>query len=122
MGTIKKKPPGVARPAVHHTGRLPRGRSVLLFALLQRGAENVAERRARIGRAVLGDRLLLLGDFQRLDRNADLTRLLVELGNARIDLLADRKAFRTLLRPVAGELVALDEGRELGPDDLHVDA
>src|SRR6266545_4180845 len=62
-----------------------------LAALLQRGAENIAERRAGVGRAVLGDRLLLLGDLQRLDRNADLARLLVELRHAGIDLLADRE-------------------------------
>src|SRR5581483_4557765 len=94
----------------------------LLLALLERSAENVAERRARIGRAVLGDRLLLLGNFQRLDRNADLARLLVELRHARIDLLADRETLRPLLRAVTRELVALDEGSELGADDLHVDA
>src|SRR5205085_3196016 len=84
-------------------------RSVLLLPLLQRRAENVAERRARVGRAVLGDRLLLLGDFQRLDRDANLARLLVELSHPRIDLLADREPLGPLLGAVAGELVALDE-------------
>src|SRR5687768_4804257 len=94
----------------------------LLVSLLQRGAENIAERRAAIGRAVLGDRLLLLGDLQRLDRNADLARLLVELRHAGIDLLADRETLGPLLGAVAREFGALDEGGELGADDLHVDA
>jgi hypothetical protein len=40
--------------------------------LLQRGAENVAERGAGVGRAELCDGFLLFGDFQRLDRQADL--------------------------------------------------
>ncbi len=38
-----------------------------LVARFQGGAEDVAERGAGIGRAVVGDRLLLLGDFERLD-------------------------------------------------------
>src|SRR5271170_255008 len=43
---------------------------VVLFALaFERGAQDVAERRAGIRRAVLGDRLLLLGNLQRLDRD-----------------------------------------------------
>src|ERR1043165_615573 len=94
----------------------------LFAALAQRGTENVAERRATVGRAVLGDRLLLLGNFQRLDRNADLARLLVELRHAGIDLLADRETLGALLGAVTRKIVALDEGGEIGPDDLHVDA
>src|SRR6266700_7729951 len=90
-------------------------------ALAQRGAEDVAERRAGIGGPELGNRLLLLGDFQRLDRNADLARLLVELRHAGIDLLADRKTLGALLGTVTGEIRPLDEGGELGTDDLHVD-
>src|SRR6202166_4552915 len=42
---------------------------LLVGALLERGAENVAQRRPRIGGAVLRDGFLLLGDFQRLDRD-----------------------------------------------------
>src|SRR5712691_3856824 len=58
-----------------------------LFALaLKRGAEDVAERGARVGGAVLGDRLLLLGDFQRLDRDRNLVRAAVELGYPCVDL------------------------------------
>src|SRR5688572_25492313 len=78
-----------------------------LATLLERGAENVAERRARVGGAVLSDRLLLLGDFQRLDRHADLAGLLVELRHAGIDLLADRETLGPLLGAIAREVVAL---------------
>src|SRR6266700_2398835 len=73
-------------------------------ALAQRGAEDVAKRRARVGGPELGNRLLLLGDFQRLDRNADLARLLVELRHPGIDLLADRETLRALLGTVAGQI------------------
>src|SRR6185312_10228669 len=59
---------------------------LVLVAVLERGAQDVAQRRARIGRAVLRDGLLLFGDFQRLDRDLHLARLLVELDHPRIDL------------------------------------
>ena len=74
---------------------------LVLLALLERGAENVAERRARIGRAVLGDRFLLFGDFQRLDRDRHLAGLAVELGDAGIELLADLEALGALIAAVA---------------------
>src|SRR5438128_10733894 len=73
-------------------------------ALLERGAENVAERSPGIRGAVLGDRLLLLGDFQCLDRYRDLAAAAIELGDARIDLLADREALGALLGAIAGQL------------------
>src|SRR6185437_9780730 len=79
-------------------------------------------RRARIGRAVLRDRLLLLGDFERLDGDGDLARLAIELGDARIDLFADREALGPLVAAIARELVALDEGGELGARNLHLEA
>src|SRR6266566_1935880 len=79
-------------------------------ALLERGAENVAERRAGIRGAVLGDRLLLLGDFERLDRYRDLVAAAVKLGDARVDLLADREALGTLLGAIARKLGPFDEG------------
>src|SRR3984957_15194425 len=95
----------------------------VLFALtLERGAQNIAERCTRIRRAVLRDRLLLLGDFQRLDGDRDTMRAAIELGDPGVDLLANRKAIRTLFGTVAGEFRTLDEGRKLGADDLHVDA
>src|ERR1700759_3122262 len=48
-------------------------------AILERGAQNVPQGRARVGGAVLRDGFLLLGHFQRLDRDLDLSGLLVEL-------------------------------------------
>src|SRR5688572_5528191 len=74
-----------------------------LGALFERGAENVAKRGAGIGGTVLGDGFLLFRHFQSLDRDADLVRLAVKLGHARIDLLADRETFRALLGAIAGE-------------------
>src|SRR6266850_4816311 len=61
-----------------------------LVAVLQRGAKDVAQRRPRIGGAILRDGLLLFGDFQRLDRDLHLAGLLVELDYPRIDLFANR--------------------------------
>src|SRR5581483_3353073 len=94
----------------------------IVLALLQGRAEDVAERGAGIGRAVLGDRFLFLGDFQRLDRDADLVGLLVEIGDPGIDLLALGEALRPLLRAVARQVRPADEGGQVGVDDLHVDA
>src|SRR5262249_13775319 len=94
----------------------------LLGRPLERGSENIAERRAGIGRSILGDRFFLLGDLQRLDRHRDLAGAAIELRHAGVDLLADSEAFRTLLGAVAGELRALDERSEIGADDLYVDS
>jgi hypothetical protein len=83
-----------------------KGSSPLLVAaspILERGAENVAQGRARVGRAVLGDGFLLLGDFQRLDRDLHLAGLLVELDHPRIDLLADRETLGALVVAIASE-------------------
>src|SRR5690349_7085555 len=96
-------------------------RSLLVAALLERLAENVAQGRARIGRTVLRDGFLLFGHFERLDRHLDLAGLLVELDHAGIDLLADGEAFGALVVAVTRELRALDEGREVGTGDLHLD-
>src|SRR5580704_895262 len=105
---------------------LCRPSSELLFLLfggaLERGAEDVAQRRAGIGRAVLGDRLLLLGDFERLDRHRHLVGAAVKLGDPGVHLLADRKALGALLGAVAGEFRALDEGGEIGADEFHLKA
>src|SRR5262245_7940468 len=94
----------------------------LLGCALERGAENVAERCSGIGRAVLRDCFLLLRHFQRLDRHRHLSRTTIELRHAGIDLLADGEALGPLLGAVAGKLGTLDEGGEVGADDLHVDA
>src|SRR5215468_10762551 len=94
----------------------------LFRCALERGAEDVAERRPRIGGAVLGDRLLLFRHFERLDRDLHLVSAAVELGDAGVDFLADREALRALLAAVAGQLGALDEGGEVAADDLHLEA
>src|SRR5450759_5448900 len=52
----------------------------LVVALLERGAQDVAERSTGIGGTILRDRFLLLGDFERLDGDADLVGLAIELG------------------------------------------
>src|SRR6266702_3999332 len=91
-------------------------------AVLERGAEDVAQRRPRIGGAVLRDGCLLFGNFQRLDRDLHLAGLLVELDHAGIDLLTDGEPFGALIVAVTGKLGALDEGGEVGARDLHLDA
>src|SRR5690606_27321388 len=48
--------------------------------------------------------------------------LAVELGDARIDLLAGGETLGALVATVTGKLVALDEGGKVGVDDLHLDA
>src|SRR5215467_1167173 len=102
------------------------GRLFLLGGLfrcaLERGAEDVAERRPRIGGAVLGDRLLLFRHFERLDRDLHLVGAAVELGDAGVDFLPDRETLRPLLAAIARQLGALDEGGEVAADDLHLDA
>src|SRR5260370_11645449 len=95
---------------------------LLVGALLERGAENVAQRRPRIGGAVLRDGLLLFGDFQRLDRDLHLAGLLVELDHPRIDLFADGETLGALIGTLARQLGPLDEGGEVGAGDLDLDA
>src|SRR6202035_3972254 len=86
------------------------------------GAEEVAQRRAEVRGTVLRDRLLLLGDFQRLDRDLHFVGAPIELDDAGVDLLAGGEAVRTLLGTVARQFRSLDEGGIVGADDLHVDA
>src|SRR3981189_396150 len=99
-----------------------RMRRLLVGALLERGAENVAQRRAGIGGAVLRDGFLLFGDFQRLDRDLALSGLLVELDHPRIDLFAARETLGALIVAITGEFRPLDEGVEVGAGDLDLDA
>src|SRR5689334_16091117 len=93
----------------------------LLVAVLERSAEDVAQRRSRIGGAVLRDGFLLFGDFQRLDRDLHLAGLLVELDHAGIDLFADGETLGALIVAIAGQFRPLDEGGEVGARDLHLD-
>src|ERR1700754_4943865 len=96
--------------------------TLLVGAILQRGAENVTQSRARIGGAVLRDGLLFFGDFERLDRDLNLARLLVELDHPRIDLFAHGETLGALIGALARQFGPLDEGREIGTDDLNLDA
>jgi hypothetical protein len=95
---------------------------VALLGLAERRAEDVTERGAGVGRAVLGHRRLLVGDLQRLDRHRDLAAGLVDLGDLGIDLLADGEALRTLVGAFPGQVAAADEGGGLGPGNLDLDA
>src|SRR6187431_1344233 len=90
--------------------------------LLKRGAEDVAERGAGVGRAILGNRLLLLGDFQRLDRDRQLARLLVEGNHPRVELLTDGEALGALLVAITRQIGPLDEGLDALLDEPHLDA
>src|SRR6202045_4811971 len=107
--------PGRKKAPVETGARFDCGKQarLLVGALLERGAENVAERRARIGGAVLRDGLLLLGDFQRLDRDLHLAGLLVDLDHPRVDLFADGETLGTLIGTLARQLGPLDEGGEV---------
>src|SRR5690606_37044376 len=96
-------------------------RLLLVAALLERRAENVAKRRTRIGGAILRDGFLLLGHFQRLDRHLHLAGLAVELGDAGVDLLADLEPLRALIAAIAGKVGTANEGFEVGAGDLHVE-
>src|SRR5579871_1536072 len=103
------------RPAVSRggDGAAPSTRSVLLLRLLiaaaDRGAEDVAERRAAVGAAVLRHRLLVLLDFLALDRELQLARGTVDAGDLGIHALTDREAIRPLVGLVAREFGAADE-------------
>src|SRR6476469_9174553 len=90
--------------------------------LFQSGAEDVTQRRARVGRAILRDGFLLFGHFERLDRDLHLAGLLVELDDTGIDLFADGETLAALVVAVPRQFRALDEGLELGAGNLHLDA
>src|SRR3954463_8860743 len=102
--------------------RIWKAKRLLVGALLERGAENVAQRRPRIRGAILRNGLLLFGDFQRLDRDLHLAGFLVELDHPRIDLFTDGEPLGALIGTLARELRALDEGGEVGAGDLDLDA
>src|SRR5471030_2014964 len=95
---------------------------LLVVALFQRGAENIAQRRPGIGGAVLRDGFLFLGDFERLDRDLHLASLLVELDHPRIDLFADGETLGALIGALTRQFGPLDEGGEVGAGDLDLDA
>jgi hypothetical protein len=79
-------------------------------------AQDVAEARAGVGRAILRDRLLLLGDLARLDRQAQAPLLLVDVGDQGVHLVADREPLGPLLAPVAAEVRLADEAAQVLAD------
>src|SRR4051794_33348181 len=93
-------------------------RGSFLLAVLESGAQDIAQRSARIRRAVGGDRLLFLGDFEGLDRQRDLAGLAVVLGDAGVDLVALGETLGTLVVAVAAEIGAADERGHLAVGDL----
>src|SRR5882762_5831103 len=99
-----------------------KAKGLLVGALLECGTENVAQRRSRIGGAVLRDGLLLFGNFQRLDRDLHLAGLLVELDHPRIDLFADGETLGALIGALARQFGPLDEGGKVGAGDPDLDA
>src|SRR5712671_1381970 len=103
----------VAEPCSRHGPVLLVG--TFLALALEGMAKNIAQRSARIGRAVLGNGFLFLGHFERLDRNLNLSGAAVELGHAYVDLLADGKSFRPLFGAITGQFSALDEGGKVRP-------
>ena len=68
-----------------------------------------------VGRAILFDGLLLLGGFACLDRQAELAALMIDVGDHRIDFLADGETVRALLGTVTAEIGAADEARQRSP-------
>src|ERR1700752_272587 len=80
-------------------------RPILLVLLtgLEGLAEDFAERRARVGRTVLRDSLLLFGELQRLDREGRLLGA-VETGHHRVELLADLETLGALLVAIAAKV------------------
>src|SRR5262245_36396490 len=92
------------------------------FLLLDRSLENVAERGTAVGGAILCHGLLLLGDFQCLDRHRDAAAVLVDVDDRRIDLVADVEPLGSLLGAISGQVRALDEGRHVGIGDLDLEA
>src|SRR6202161_279635 len=115
----QQKGPGRNRGPIDEDEKAKR---LLVGALLQCGAENVAQGRPRIGGAILRDGFLLFGDFQRLDRDLHLAGLLVELDHPRIDLFADGETLGALIGALARQFGPLDEGGEVGTGNPDVDA
>src|SRR5690606_31886402 len=72
-------------------------------------AEDVAERSARVRRAVLLHSFLLFSDFASFDRETQLTRLRVDRHNAHVDLVASVETLRALLSTVTRQVRTTDE-------------
>src|SRR5437763_203612 len=91
----------------------------LALAAADRGAENVAEAGAGLGRAEFRHRPLLLIDLARLDRQRYAPRRAVDRRDLGIDPLADREAVGALLAAVARQFGFADKARHaVGQRDL----
>src|SRR5690606_10662545 len=99
-------------------GLFPRGTGSV--AAFERRAQDVAQRRARFGRAVLVDGFLFLGDLAGLDRQAQTAGAGVHVGDAGIDRIADLEALGALVLTVAGQIRTADEG--FHPVEFDLDA
>src|SRR5205809_4632135 len=99
----------LCQPNLAPKSREHRSGLVFLVLALECGAKDIAQCGAGIGGAILGNRLLLLGHFKRLDRQLDLAGATVELDHASVDLLSNLEAVGALIVAIAGELGALDE-------------
>src|SRR3954447_8048689 len=93
------------------------GSSSLLF---QSCAQDITQRGPGVGRAVLRDRLLLLGDLHRLDREVGLLRP-IEADYESIELLADLESLGALLVAIAAEVRALGEAGGTVVADLDIE-
>src|SRR5262249_8993080 len=74
------------------------------------------------GGAILGHRLLFLGDLQRFDRDGDAPAALIDIGDGGIDLVADIEALWALLGAIARQVGAFDKGGDIGIRELDLDA
>ena len=64
-------------------------------------------------------RLFFLGNFQRLDRQADATVALVKIGHHSVNFIADIETLRTLVFAVARQVAAADKGRNIRVANCH---
>src|SRR5690606_12638952 len=104
----KKSPGGSLRRGSACPGWTGLLAGVLVLLLAHGGTQDVAQRGARVGGAVLLHRLAVLFHFQRLDRQRQLARLAVDGDDLGVQLVADREAVRTLLVAVAGQFRLAD--------------
>ena len=105
--------------------RASREPALFLAGLLAQGrAQDVAQRRAGVGRAELLDGFLVLGHFQGLDRQGDAAGGLVDVGDLGVEAVADGEALGALLGAVARQVGLADEGghRRVVVAELHLDA
>ena len=82
----------------------------IVFLFLQGSTKNVSKRCSRIGRSVLGNGFLFLGNFTRLDRELQLAPSPFDSGDENVDLVTDRITIRALFRSITAEIGASNKG------------